>query len=89
MQAASPWDRLCGTQRSDNERTDVRTTTLTVVACVPALTTTVLFAQEAATDEKAKVAEVAMKLQNQGANLMSVLIQNNWNFYIGSQRCFV
>ena len=47
-------------------------------------TTTALFAQEAATDEKAQEAELAKKLQNPVASLISVPIQNNWDFGIGS-----
>ena len=49
-----------------------------------ALTTTGLFAEEATTDEKAQAAELAKKLQNPVANLISVPIQNNWDFGIGS-----
>jgi hypothetical protein len=37
----------------------------------------------AADDEKAKEAELAKKLQNPVANLISVPIQNNWDFGIG------
>ena len=48
------------------------------------VTTTALFAQEAATDEKAQEAELAKKLQNPVASLISVPIQNNWDFGIGS-----
>ena len=51
-------------------------------ACGLALTTT-LFAQEAATDDKAAAAELAKKLQNPVASLISVPIQNNWDFGIG------
>jgi hypothetical protein len=49
-----------------------------------ALTTTVLFAQDAATDDKAAAAELAKKLSNPVASLISVPIQNNWDFGIGS-----
>ena len=43
-----------------------------------------LFAQEAASDDKAAAeAELAKKLQNPIANLISVPIQNNWDFGIG------
>ena len=49
-----------------------------------ALTTTALFAQDAATDEKAAAAELAKKLSNPVASLISVPIQNNWDFGIGS-----
>jgi hypothetical protein len=38
----------------------------------------------AADDEKAKEGELAKKLQNPVANLISVPIQNNWDFSIGS-----
>ncbi|MGO8926723.1 MAG: transporter [Limisphaerales bacterium] len=47
-----------------------------------ALTPT-LRAQEAATDEKAQTAELAKKLSNPVASLISVPIQNNWDFGIG------
>ena len=54
------------------------------LACGLALTnTTALFAQEAATDTKAQEAELAKKLQNPVAALISVPIQNNWDFGIG------
>lgn len=43
-----------------------------------------LTAQEAATDDKAAAAELAKKLQNPVASLISVPIQNNWDFGIGS-----
>ena len=49
-----------------------------------AFTTTALFAQDAATDEKAAAAELAKKLANPVASLISVPIQNNWDFGIGS-----
>jgi hypothetical protein len=49
-----------------------------------ALTTTALFAQDAATDEQAAAAELAKKLANPVASLISVPIQNNWDFGIGS-----
>jgi hypothetical protein len=48
----------------------------------PAFTTT-FFAQEAATDDKAATAELAKKLANPVASLISVPIQNNWDFGIG------
>jgi hypothetical protein len=38
-----------------------------------------------ADDEKAKAAELAKKLQNPVANLISVPIQNNWDFGIGPE----
>jgi hypothetical protein len=38
---------------------------------------------DSATDEKTKEAELAKKLQNPVANLISVPIQNNWDFGIG------
>ena len=49
-----------------------------------ALTTTTAFAQDAATDEKAAAVELAKKLSNPVASLISVPIQNNWDFGIGS-----
>jgi hypothetical protein len=49
-----------------------------------ALTTTTLFAQDAATDEQAGAAELAKKLANPVASLISMPIQNNWDFGIGS-----
>ncbi len=48
-----------------------------------ALTAITLFAQEAATDDKSQEAELAKKLQNPIAALISVPIQNNWDFGIG------
>lgn len=44
---------------------------------------TSLVAQNPADDEKAKAIELARKLQNPVANLVSVPIQNNWDFGIG------
>jgi hypothetical protein len=59
-------------------------TILAALVCALALTSiSALFAQEAATDEKAKAAELAKKLQNPVASLISVPIQNNWDFGIG------
>src|SRR5664279_241780 len=46
--------------------------------------TTTLVAQDAATDDKAAAAELAKKLSNPVASLISVPIQNNWDFGIGS-----
>lgn len=58
---------------------------LTLLALASALVSTAtLFAQEAATDDKAKAAELAKKLQNPVAALISVPIQNNWDFGCGS-----
>src|ERR1035438_6518143 len=57
---------------------------LLTLACGLALTTTALFAQDAATDDKAAAAELAKKLSNPVASLISVPIQNNWDFGIGS-----
>ena len=49
-----------------------------------ALTVQSLFAQEAAEDDKAKAAELAKKLSNPVASLISVPLQNNWDFGIGT-----
>jgi len=46
--------------------------------------TTTLLAQDAASDDKAAAAELAKKLQNPVASLISVPIQNNWDFGYGS-----
>lgn len=55
------------------------------LGCALTLTVTTLVAQDAAAeDEKAKAAELAMKLQNPVASLISVPIQNNWDFGIGA-----
>jgi hypothetical protein len=51
-------------------------------ACALSFTTTLL-AQDAASDPKAAEAELAKKLQNPVASLISVPIQNNWDFGIG------
>jgi len=48
-----------------------------------ALTTSSLFAQDAATDDKAAAAELAKKLSNPVASLISVPIQNNFDFGAG------
>jgi hypothetical protein len=53
------------------------------LACALAFTTT-LVAQDAASDEQAAAAELAKKLSNPIASLISVPIQNNWDFGIGS-----
>ncbi len=53
------------------------------LACALALTTP-LFAQDAATDDKAAAAELAKKLQNPVASLISMPIQNNWDFGYGA-----
>jgi hypothetical protein len=59
--------------------------TLTLLVLATALAcTTPLFAQEAATDDQAAAAELAKKLANPVASLISVPIQNNWDFGIGS-----
>ena len=61
---------------------------LLAVALVSALAfpTTALFAQDAPSDDKASAeAELAKKLQNPIANLISVPIQNNWDFGIGPE----
>jgi len=49
-----------------------------------ALISTPLFAQDAVTDDKAAANELAMKLQNPVASLISVPIQSNWDFGYGS-----
>ena len=55
-------------------------TVLLVVACGPAM------AQEGAENEAAdQAAELAKKLQNPVASLISVPLQNNWDFGIGSK----
>jgi hypothetical protein len=57
---------------------------ITLTTLAMALTTATLFSQETATDDiKANTAELAKKLQNPVANLISVPIQNNWDFGIG------
>jgi hypothetical protein len=62
-----------------------RTLNLLAVALVSALAFhTTLVAQDAATDDKAAAAELAKKLSNPVASLISVPIQNNWDFGIGS-----
>ncbi len=43
-----------------------------------------MLAQDPASDEKAQEAELAKKLQNPVASLISLPIQNNWDFGIGS-----
>lgn len=54
------------------------------LACALVFNIATLFAQDAATDEKAAAAELAKKLSNPVASLISVPIQNNWDFGIGS-----
>jgi hypothetical protein len=62
-----------------------RTHNRLAVALVSALAFhTTLVAQDAATDDKAAAAELAKKLSNPVASLISVPIQNNWDFGIGS-----
>jgi hypothetical protein len=53
------------------------------LVCALALSGTALIAQEVADDEKAKAAELAKKLQNPIASLISVPIQNDWDWGIG------
>ena len=57
----------------------MKTRTILAVALVSALAfpTTALFAQDAPSDDKAAEAELAKKLQNPIASLVSVPIQNN------------
>jgi hypothetical protein len=47
------------------------------LVCALGFTTTALFAQDAATDDKAAAAELAKKLSNPVASLISVPSQNN------------
>src|SRR5664279_5940688 len=54
------------------------------LACALVFNIATLFAQDAATDDKAAAAELAKKLSNPVASLISVPIQNNWDFGIGS-----
>jgi len=65
----------------------MKTTTITrtsVTLTLAALTlATPLLAQDAATNDKAAAAELAKKLANPVASLISVPIQNNWDFGIG------
>ncbi|MGH8533679.1 MAG: transporter [Gammaproteobacteria bacterium] len=66
----------------------MRATKLVTRTSVAALTvaTSILHAQPTATDdEKATAAELAKKLQNPVASLISVPIQNNWDFGIGPE----
>jgi hypothetical protein len=59
---------------------------LLVAALVSALAfATTAHAQDAATDENATEAELAKKLQNPIASLVSVPLQNNWDFGIGPE----
>ncbi len=62
-----------------------RTQNLLAAALVGALalSTTALFAQDAATDDKAAAAELAKKLSNPVAALISVPFQNNFDFGAG------
>jgi uncharacterized membrane protein len=53
------------------------------LAAVLTITAPTLPAQDAAADDKAAAAELAKKLQNPVASLVSVPIQNNWDFGIG------
>jgi hypothetical protein len=53
---------------------------LTFSGALAFTTTTALFAQDAATDEKDAAAELAKKLSNPVASLISVPIQNNFDF---------
>lgn len=57
---------------------------LFVLALAVALTAPLLVAQEAATDDNARTAELAKKLSNPVASLISVPLQNNLDFGIGS-----
>jgi hypothetical protein len=70
-------------------KTKIQELKLLALACGLALATTALFAQDASADDKAAAdkaaaAELAKKLANPVASLISVPIQNNWDFGIGS-----
>ena len=58
---------------------------LTILAALSLSSTTNLVAQQATGDDKANAAELAKKLQNPVADLISVPIQNNWDFGIGPE----
>jgi hypothetical protein len=62
----------------------MKTKNILAAAFACALSCTTLLAQDAASDPKAAEAELARKLQNPVASLISVPIQNNWDFGIGS-----
>ena len=70
-------------QKNKTMKTNRRKLLAAALACALPVTTTV-FAQDAATDEKAAAAELAKKLSNPIASLISVPVQNNWDFGIGS-----
>ena len=69
-----------------NESRTANTTNIfaAVLACGLAFTTTALFAQNKAADDQAADAELAKKLSNPVASLISVPIQNNWDFGYGT-----
>jgi hypothetical protein len=67
------------------DRLRALSTCATTLACGLAFATTALFAQEAARDEQTQAAELAKKLSNPVANLISVPVQNNWDFGIGPE----
>lgn len=69
----------------DPATTIMKTKLTTASACSLAFTTITLFAQDAATPKHDDAAELAKKLQNPVANLISVPIQNNWDFGIGKE----
>lgn len=57
---------------------------ISVLALIAAMTGTTVMADEASADDvQANAAELAKKLQNPIANLISVPVQNNWDFGIG------
>ncbi len=59
------------------------TLTAAFVCTLAFTTTTALFAQDAATDEQAVAAELAKKLSNPVASLISLPLQNNFDFGAG------
>ncbi|MGH8732017.1 MAG: hypothetical protein ACREVF_09925, partial [Burkholderiales bacterium] len=58
---------------------------LTTLAALSLSSTTNLVAQQTTGNDKANSAELAKKLQNPVADLISVPVQNNWDFGIGPE----